>query len=421
MKKKIIIGVIVVIIAGIALKVLTGNGMELKMNTAVVKEETVERIVTATGYVQPVDKVEVGTQVSGVIEKIYADFNSHVKRGQLLAELDKSTLSEKLVQAKASVSSAESDLNFAQQNYDRIEKLYDAKAATQTSYEDAINKLSQARTSVANAKANLQQAQVNLGYAEITSPIDGVILDRAVEQGQTVAASFNTPTLFTIANDLKRMKVEAAVDEADIGQVRLGQTVKFTVDAYPDDVFAGTVQQIRLQPTVTSNVVTYTVVIEAPNPDEKLFPGMTANITVIVQSEKGAVIPVSAFNFTPSPEVMEKLKIQLPQDEQQAKPDKQPGQEAHPQRQHSQREAPKGVWMKSDGKIVHNKLETGLNDGVFVVVTKGVNVGDTIILSASLEKKNQKPNQAPTNPLMPRRPSSGPGSGSGGSREGRPF
>ena len=410
MKKKIIIGLVIVVAALIAIKVLTGNGKELKMNTTTVKEETVELVVTATGYVQPVDKVEVGTQVSGVIERIYVDFNSQVKRGQLLAELDKSTLLENLKKSQASVSSAESDLDFAQKNYDRVQQLYDAKAATQTSYEDATNRLTQAKTSLTNAKANLQQAQVNLGYAEIYSPIDGVILDRAVEQGQTVAASFNTPTLFTIANDLKRMKVEAAVDEADIGQVRLGQAVRFTVDAYPDDVFAGTVQQIRLQPTVTSNVVTYTVIIEAPNPDEKLFPGMTASITVIVKSEKGAVVPVSAFNFTPSPEVMEKLNIQSSQEE--VKPEKPAGQGTHPQHTGSQREAPKSVWVKTDGKAIHNELETGLNDGVFVIVNKGVNVGDTIILSASLEKKSKDTGKAASNPLMPRRP--------GGTRQGGP-
>ena len=398
MKKKIIIGLIGVVAAGIVVKTITGNGKELKLNTTTVREETVELVVTATGYVQPVDKVEVGTQVSGVIEKIYVDFNSQVRRGQLLAELDKATLSERLIQAQARVSSAESDLNFTQQNYDRVKQLYDLKAATQTSYEDAVNRLAQAKTSVANAKADLQQAQVNLGYAEIYSPIDGVILDRAVEQGQTVAASFNTPTLFTIANDLKRMQVEANVDEADIGQVRVGQDVRFTVDAYPDDTFSGTVKQMRLQPTVTSNVVTYTVIIEAPNPDEKLFPGMTASITVIVKTEAGAVVPVSAFNFSPSADVMEKLHVQLPQGEQ-------------PQSPQPQREGPKGVWVKADGKTVRHELETGLNDGVFVIVTKGVHVGDTIILSASLEKKS-KDNGAPAS--FGPRPGGNRGGGPGG-------
>ncbi len=405
MKRKIIIGLIVVVVATIVVVAMTRNGKELQLNTTTVKEETVELTVTATGYVQPVDQVEVGTQVSGVIEKIYVDFNSHVTKGQLLAELDKSTLSEKLTQAQASQISAESDLVFAQQNYDRVKQLYDAKAATQASYEDASNKLAQARTSVTNAKANVYQAKVNLGYAEIYSPIDGVVLNRAVEQGQTVAASFNTPTLFTIANDLKRMQVEANVDEADIGQVRLGQTVRFTVDAYTDDVFAGSVSQIRLQPTVTSNVVTYTVIIDAPNPEEKLFPGMTASVTVIIKSETGAVVPASAFNFAPSEEVMKKLHAQLQQDGQ-GKPVEPAPQGQHPQ---GKQKAAKSVWLKSDGKVTHHQLETGLSDGVFTIITKGVNVGDTIILSASLEKKSTKTNQTAANPFMPRRPGSGGG------------
>ena len=398
MKKKIIIGIIIVAAGGVGIKTLTGNGKELKLNTTTVREETVEITVTATGYVQPVDKVEVGTQVSGVIEKIYVDFNSQVKRGQLLAELDKATLLERLVQAQASVTSAESDLRFTQQNYDRVKQLYDLKAATQTSYEDAVNRQAQAQTSVANAKANLQQAQVNLGYAEIYSPIDGVILNRAVEQGQTVAASFNTPTLFTIANDLKQMQVEANVDEADIGQVRVGQIVRFTVDAYPDDTFAGTVKQIRLQPTVTSNVVTYTVIVEAPNPEEKLFPGMTASITVIVKTETGAVLPVSAFNFTPAADVLEKWHIQ-----------------PEPEQHHLS----KSVWKKADGKAFQQEIETGLNDGVFVIVAKGASVGDTIILSASLEKKSKNNGETASNPLMPRRPGPGgppPGGGGPGGR-----
>ena len=367
MKKKIIIiGSIIVMCGTFGLKALTDNVKELKMTTMTIREDTVEIVATATGSVQPVDKVEVGTQVSGVIERIYVDFNSQVKRGQLLAELDKATLSEKLIQAQAVVSSAKSELDFAQKNYDRAQQLYDAKAATQASYEDATNRLAQAQTSIANAKANLKQAQVNFRYAEIYSPIDGVILNRAVEQGQTVAASFNTPTLFTIANDLKRMKVEANVDEADIGQVRVGQAVRFTVDAYPDDVFTGMVQQVRLQPVVTNNVVTYTVIVEAPNPEEKLFPGMTASITVVVSSESGIVAPISSFNFNPSAKVMEKMNIQSKQ--------------TNPQ-------TLKSIWVLAEGKAICREIETGLNDGVSIVVTKGLNVGDNVILSASLGKK----------------------------------
>lgn len=385
MKKKIIIIVVLVIVAAVILFLVFGrNGMELKMNTATVGTETIELNVTATGYVQPVDQVEVGTQVSGVIEKIFVDYNSRVTKGQILAELDKLTLSEKVSQGKASVVSAESDLTYAQQNYDRVKQLYDAKAATQASYEDATNKLSQAQTALVNAKANLHQAQVNLGYAEIYSPIDGIVLDRAVEQGQTVAASFSTPTLFTIANDLKNMQVEADVDEADIGQVKEGQKVTFTVDSYPDDVFSGTVKQVRLLATVTSNVVTYTVIIDAPNPDEKLFPGMTASVTIVTQSMDGAAVPVEALNFRPTPDISKEIEI-VPGN---TPPDPNA----------------KGVWVKNGNSITHVPVQTGLSDGAYSIVTNGVKTGDTIVLSASMEKKTKEKGTAANNPLMPRRP-----------------
>jgi HlyD family secretion protein len=354
---------------------------EILFNTAQARENSVDITVTATGYVQPVDKVEVGTQVSGVIEKIFVDFNSQVKKGQLLAEIDKSTLVERVTQAQASLTSAESDLKYARQNFNRTKQLYELKAATEVSYEEAVNRLAQAETAVANAKANLHQTQVNLGYAEIYSPIDGIILDRAVERGQTVAASFNTPTLFTIANDLTKMQVEADVDEADIGRVHLGQPVNFTVDAYSDDIFKGSVKQIRLQPTVTNNVVTYTVIVDAPNPDEKLYPGMTASITIITQSETGLTVPMEALNFTPSDEVFASLKTR-------------------PQQQHI---AGKSIWLKTPEGIALQEIKTGLSDGAYVIVNDGLKEGDAVILSVS--QGEQKMSEAPTaNPLMPRPP-----------------
>jgi HlyD family secretion protein len=354
------------------------NG-EIHFNTAQAQENSVEITVTATGYVQPVDKIEVGTQVSGVIEKIFVDFNSQVKTGQLLAEIDKSTLTERVTQAEASLTSTESDLKYAQQNFNRTKQLYDAKAATEVSYEEAVNRLAQAETSVANAKANLHQAEVNLGYAEIYSPIDGIILDRAVERGQTVAASFNTPTLFTIANDLTKMQVEADVDEADIGRVHLGQPVHFTVDAYSDDIFDGSVKQIRLQPTVTNNVVTYTVIVDAPNPDEKLYPGMTASITIVTQHETGLTVPVEALNFTPSEEVVAGLKI---------KPQQPPV-------------SGNSVWLETPEGIALREIKTGLSDGAYVIVTEGLKDSDFVILSVS--QGERKMSEAPAaNPLMPR-------------------
>ncbi len=392
-KKKVIISIVAVLLVGVIIFLLAGSGKKhVKFVMEAVQEKTIETTVTATGYVQPVDKVDVGTQVSGVIEKIFVDFNSHVKKGQLLAELDKSTLSEKLTQANASLTSAQSDLLFAQQSYDRTKQLYDAKAATKAAYEDAVNRLEQAKTNIANAKANVHQAQVNLGYAEIYSPIDGVVLNRAVEQGQTVAASFNTPTLFTIANDLKKMQVEANVDEADIGQVQLGQKVKFTVDSYTDDTFDGTVSQIRLQPTVTSNVVTYTVIILAPNPEEKLFPGMTANITIITGEEKGLAVPAEALHFNPTQEMLNK-KEQRPDASNKGD---------------NARTGGKTVWIQGPQGIVRKEIKTGMSDGVNTIVLEGLHANDTVIVSAVLEEsKNKKEESAVANPLMPKRPRGG--------------
>ncbi|MDR2804147.1 MAG: efflux RND transporter periplasmic adaptor subunit [Dysgonamonadaceae bacterium] len=387
-KKVIIISVIVVVALILILFLVKGKRQAaLQLNTAQVKEETVENTVTATGYVQPVDQVEVGTQVSGVIEKIFVDYNSQVKKGQLLAEIDKSTLSERLVQAQASLTSAESDLKYAQQNFDRVKQLYDVKAATEVAYEEAVNRLAQGETALANAKANLHQAQVNLSYAEIYSPIDGIILDRSVEQGQTVAASFNTPTLFTIANDLTKMQVEADVDEADIGRVRLGQRVRFSVDAYSEDTFGGVVDQIRLQPTVTNNVVTYTVIIQAPNPDEKLYPGMTANITIVTESETGLVVPAEALYFGPSPEVFVhfKMKPSTPAPEQMSD------------------FTSKTVWVQTPDSMTLRKIQTGLSDGIHTIVKEGLKPNDTVILSviAGTQGISEKP---ATNPLMPQPP-----------------
>ena len=252
MKKKntvwwILLGIVAVAIVSIIIvKSVKKSNKELVVRTHVVEEYTVENTVTATGTIEPVETVEVGTQVSGKVETIYVDFNSVVKKGDLLAELDKLTLNQSVSRAKASLTSAESQLKYAKLTYERTKQLYESNAATLASYEEAQNTYTQAQMSLKNAQAQYDQAKVDLAYAEIYSPIDGVVLDRAVEVGQTVAASFSTPTLFTLARDLTKMQVEAAVDEADIGQVEVGQRVTFTVDAYMDDVFDGTVNQIRM-------------------------------------------------------------------------------------------------------------------------------------------------------------------------------
>ena len=401
MKKKrkiwlIILAVVVVAIAAIVIvKATKSANKELVIRTHVVAEYTVENTVTATGTIEPVETVEVGTQVSGKVEKIYVDFNDVVKKGQLMAELDKQTLNQSLSRAKASLTSAESQLNYAKLTYERTKQLYEANAATLAAYQEAQNTYTQAQMSKKNAQASYDQALVDLGYAEIYSPIDGIVLDRAVEVGQTVAASFSTPTLFTLANDLTKMQVEADVDEADIGQVKVGQRVTFTVDAYMEDVFDGTVNQIRMKPTTTSNVVTYTVIIGAPNPDQKLFPGMTASVTIVTEEQKGLAAPAEAFNFTPDEQVLKAMR----------KPDKPEGMPEPPQGERPvMNESPTGghsmVWVKKGGNIMPHPVKVGMSDGAYKIIEQGVQAGDSVVLSAQFVAK-EKTVKKGDNPFMP--------------------
>ena len=400
MKKKrkiglIILGIIVVAIAAILIvKAKKSANKELVIRTHVVAEYTVENTVTATGTIEPVETVEVGTQVSGKVEKIYVDYNDVVKKGQLMAELDKQTLNQSLSRAKASLTSAESQLNYAKLTYERTKQLYEAKAATLAAYQEAQNSYTQAQMSKRNAQAAYDQAMVDLGYAEIYSPIDGIVLDRAVEVGQTVAASFSTPTLFTLANDLTKMQVEADVDEADIGQVKVGQRVTFTVDAYMDDVFEGTVNQIRMKPTTTSNVVTYTVIIEAPNPEQKLFPGMTASVTIVTEEQTGLAVPAEAFNFTPDDQVLKALR--KPERPQVERPEgasmQEEGKEAAKNRSM--------VWLKNGDQMMPRPVKVGMSDGAYKIIEQGVRAGDSVVLSAQFVAKEKEVKKG-ENPFMP--------------------
>jgi HlyD family secretion protein len=401
MKKKrkiwwIILGIVVVAIAAtIIVKASKSANKELVIRTHVVTEYTVENTVTATGTIQPVETVEVGTQVSGKVEKIYVDFNDVVKKGQLMAELDKQTLNQSLSRAKASLTSAESQLNYAKLTYERTKQLYEANAATLAAYQEAQNTYTQAQMNKRNAQASYDQARVDLGYAEIYSPINGIVLDRAVEVGQTVAASFSTPTLFTLANDLTKMQVEADVDEADIGQVKVGQRVSFTVDAYMEDVFDGTVNQIRMKPTTTSNVVTYTVIIDAPNPDQKLFPGMTASVTIVTEEQKGLAAPAEAFNFTPDEQVLKAIR----------KPDKpegmpEPPQGEMPKMDEIQTRNHNMLWVKKGDNIMPRPVKVGMSDGAYKIIEQGVQVGDSVVLSAQFVVK-EKAVKKGDNPFMP--------------------
>ncbi len=303
--RRTINGTVLITIASLVLFMASSchkGGKSYTYETAVVKKGTIKNTITATGTVQADTTVAIGTQVSGVIQKIYVDFNSHVKKGQLLLELDKTPLQTQVQQAQASLDDSKSEVAFQTATYERYKALLDKKLVAQADYDQVKYNYDKALANLKTAQAGYDKAMVNLNYATIYSPIKGVVLNRAVDQGQTVAASFNTPNLFTIGNDLTQMQVQANVDEADIGQVRNGQPVDFSVDAYPNETFKGSVRQIRLQPVVTSNVVTYTVIVNAPNPEEKLMPGMTANITVLTQEVDSVLtVPGKALRFTPDP------------------------------------------------------------------------------------------------------------------------
>lgn len=385
-----------VVVAILAITILghKGKKQDLHLETTRCVLDSVEVTVTATGEVQPVYKVDVGTQVSGIVEKIYVDFNSEVKKGQLLAELDRSILNEQLTQAQTIVSNAKSNLTMVQQQYDRIKALYDNKAATQESYETAVNALTQAKNQLKTAQSELTRAQTNLSYATIYSPIDGVIMNKAVEEGQTVASSFSTPTLFTIANDLTQMQVEAAVDEADIGGVKAGQPVTFTVDAFSDDIFHGTVKEVRINPTVTSNVVTYTVIINAPNPESKLFPGMTASVSIVTKKESGLAVPMQALFVSLDPMSQKMLEKKgysfkmLYRDEKALT-------------EGLKDISKKPIWvMRGEKSFEQVSVTTGLSNGVTTLVS-GIKEGDMILIGVNEVGGPMTSGKKSSNPFMP--------------------
>lgn len=404
-KAKWLIAIAVVILLALILLIALKKGKhaEMQINTVRSSVDSIEVTVTATGELQPVYKVDVGTQVSGIVQHIYVDFNSVVKKGQLLAELDRSNLNEQLTQAQTSVSNAKSNLTLAQQQYDRIKALYDNKAATQESYESAVNSLNLAKNQLKTAQSELSRAQTNLSYATIYSPIDGVIMDKAVEEGQTVASSFSTPTLFTIANDLTQMQVEASVDEADIGEVKAGQPVTFTVDAFPDDVFSGSVKEVRINPTVTSNVVTYTVIINAPNPESKLFPGMTANVVITTKKEAGVCIPMTALYASIDQDVLKQF-------EKKGYTFKSLYKNQEELTQGLKDITKKTIWVKRGEKNYEQvSVTVGLNNGVKTLVTDGLQEGTEVVTGISeampgMPLGMNATEKGNSNPFMPGRP-----------------
>lgn len=426
MKKILKFIIVIAVLAGVALGVksffFSGDTTQQAgvLISSKVVTDTIKTTISATGTLEPVDQVEVGTQVSGDIAKINVDFNSKVKKGQIIAELDKSKLQSTLKQALISYNSAENDLKFKQSTYDRTKKLAESKSASAVELEQAEYNLNAAKFAMEQRKNEVAQARLNLSYATIKSPIDGVVLERAVDVGQTVAASMSTPTLFIIAKDLVQMKVMAAVDEADIGQVKAGQRVSFTVDAFQNETFNGTVQEVRLNPTTTSNVVTYTVVITAENPDQKLLPGMTATCTIITQEITDAVtIPVKALKFTPAegtPMVDPKDMPRPPRPTTVESDNKDnsfppppgmdmggaPGQFAKKKGKKPKLEGDH-VWININGKAAPRRVKIGINDGVNVQILRGLSVGDSVVTSQ--ETVSAKSSKSETSsPFMPQRP-----------------
>lgn len=306
----IIVGIIAIV--AIIAWLMSGNKKkeEVTFKTDKVALTNIQNSITATGTIEPVTSVTVGTQVSGIVSKLYVDYNSVVRKGQVIAELDRTNLMSELNTARANLSSAQSSLNYQQANLKRYSELYKKGLVSADDYESAQLSYRQSKEQVATANESVRRAQTNLSYATITSPIDGVVLSKSVEEGQTVAASFNTPELFKIAQDLTNMQVVADVDEADIGDVHEGERVTFTVDAYPDDVFQGSVTQVRQEATTTNNVVTYEVVISAPNAQLKLKPGLTASVTIYTAEKTGVLsVPSKALKFTPTKETVGNKKI----------------------------------------------------------------------------------------------------------------
>jgi HlyD family secretion protein len=404
-KKYLLVALLLVLLAFIFIffKPFGKTKEEIKIETARISRGEISDIITATGTLEALETVEVGTQVSGVIENIFVDYNSLVSKGQLLAKIDETPLVASLEQSLASVESAEAEVDYQKANYDRYKVMSDKKLIAQSDFDLVEYNYKKANASLKNAKLLYEKNKINLSYATIFSPIDGIILDRAVEEGQTVAASFNTPTLFTIANDLTQMQVEASVDEADIGRLKVGQRVEFTVDAFPDMKFDGELTEIRLQPVESSNVITYTVVIDAPNPEKKLMPGMTANVSFYVTEKKNIVfVPSKALKINPNPDLMKSYKEQNPEVEFELPNPPGPGSERMSE------EKPEMVWVKTENIISVRPVELGDTDELYYEVLSGLEEGDEVIVALSSESGNNNMQEPPKgesqSPFMPPRP-----------------
>jgi HlyD family secretion protein len=426
MKRKVLIltGVIVVAtVIFLALKPFEKKSDAFTFDTVKVERGTIANTVTATGTIEAIKTVNVGTQVSGIIQHVYVDFNKNVKQGEVLARLDETPLKAQLEQSQASVDQAQAQLNFQEATYNRLKPLFDKNLIAKADFDQAVYNYQNSKAALSNARSALARAKINLEYATILSPIDGVVLNRAVEEGQTVAASFNTPTLFTIVNDLTQMEVQTSVDEADIGKVKEGQRVEFTVDAYPDLKFVGSVSQVRLQPVTTNNVVTYVVILNAPNPDKKLMPGMTASTTIYVEEKENTMIlSGKAVRFTPDKTWLMKMaqKKGFGQGKSiQGAPSTgmygsgsnsqitagEGGFQQTGKTQGSRESSPnsKRVWIKTENGLIRPaRITTGVDNGTNIEVTSGLKEGEEVVIAMSTGTKNDT--SVKTTTIRPRGP-----------------
>lgn len=394
---------------------------KVELETEVPHYGNVAISITATGTIQPVDTVSVGTQVSGTIANVYADFNSAVKKGQLLAQLDKTLLLAQVQQFTGVLQQNKANLLYQQSNYERQKKLLDVGAIARADYETALYQLTAAKDNVTSADAQLKTANRNLQLSDIYSPIDGTVLSRNVSAGQTVVSSLNAPTLFVIAKDLTRMQVQAAVDEADIGNVKKGQRVSFSVDAYPEDQFDGTVKEIRLQPSISSNVVTYATIIDAPNDQLKLKPGMTASITVFTKEvDNTLLVSAKAVKFTPDSSLLKHYTIEGKPASQRGMHNKQEDTSALKKERPKMNEGGDTtvkakraiVWVKNGNLISRKVIQVGLTDDANVQILNGLTTQDSVITGTILPGTVPAANNNVRSPFMPARR----GSGSGGNR-----
>ena len=379
--KKMWWGIGAIVLLALVIWLLSGGKKEeeISFESAKVEKHNISTSITATGPIEPVTSVTVGTQVSGIVSRLYVDYNSEVKKGQVIAELDKTNLISELNTARANLASAQSTLSYETTNFQRYQTLYDKGLVSADDYENARLSFEKAKQQTATSRENVKKAETNLGYATITSPIDGVVLSKSVEEGQTVAASFNTPELFTIAQDLTDMRVIADIDEADIGGVKEGQRVSFTVDAFPDDRFEGMVTQVRQQATTESNVVTYEVVISAPNNDLKLKPGLTANVTIFTLEKNDVLaVPSKALRFMPNEALLkEGQKIE-------------------------DVEARTKVWTMEGNTFKAHAVETGTTNGLMTEILSGIGEGTDVLVDFNISGGEEPQGEQAQNPFMPR-------------------